>query len=252
HFSVLDRWATDDPANALIARFVIQIPPPPSAAREPAATGPGILTRVHAVPFRCSRNGPPPSTQTLPGDTARRSPNCWPASALLLTWPQLRPLNRSRIPALPPTAQMSRGDRALADWMLPASPVTLVHVLPCRCQVPGSPKTQTSVGLNAMTPVSSSRSFHRLATDHLEPLECSTNRPGPPTAQTSLAAGALAAAIEPVSPDGSGTTCQLRPFQCSATGVPRAGPTTSVLPNAHALFLPVETTLSRVPYCGGR
>src|SRR5262249_49122487 len=146
-----------------------------SGASENGVTGhAGNMTRVHAVPFRCSRNDARlllATTQMLPGEMASRSPNIRPASALRFTWPQVRPLYRNMMSngavALLATAQMSRGDRALADWMLPASPVTLVHVLPRKCQVPGSPKTQTSVGLKAVTPVSSSRSFHRLATDHL-------------------------------------------------------------------------------------
>lgn len=83
-----------------MARLSIHSPPLPSGARANSVTGhDGNLTRVHAVPFRCCRNpaigrllGGRATTQTLPGATATRSPNCRPVSALLLTRLQLRPL----------------------------------------------------------------------------------------------------------------------------------------------------------------
>src|SRR5215469_8816898 len=122
HLPAPDRWTTVGPVNAFIAKLFIHSPPLPSGARENGVTGhAGNATRVHAVPFRCSRNDARlllATTKMLPGDTARRSPNIRPASALRFTWPQVRPLYRSMMPngavALLATAQMSRGDRALA------------------------------------------------------------------------------------------------------------------------------------------
>lgn len=82
---------------------------------------------------------------------------------------------------LEPNAQISCRDTALAAVMPAARPVTLVHVWPVRCQAPGpepgpgAPKTQTFVGLSAVTPVSSGGRpvvvcGHSLATDHFAPL----------------------------------------------------------------------------------
>src|SRR5260221_12631772 len=62
-------------------------------------------------------------------------------------------------PLRPAIAHMLLGDRALASKMLCPASATLVHVCPLKCQgprpaqCPVPPKTQTSVGLNAVMPV---------------------------------------------------------------------------------------------------
>ena len=151
-------------------------------------------------------------------------------------------------------AHMLAGDRALAVVIPPARPVTLVHVVPCRCQVPapglapGAPNTQTLAGPNAVTPVSSCGSgvsANCLATAHFVPFQCSTYPPRLLTAQMSALPGALTAAISFVRPLGSVACFQAVPFQCSASGAPAVAPLRSVPPNAQAFFLAGATTASR-------
>jgi hypothetical protein len=123
---------------------------------------------------------------------------------------------------------MFAGDRALASTIPSCVAVGLfVQDLPLKCHVPkpgaapGPPNTQTLLGLNAVTPVSSPKPVNRFdAADQLVPLKCRMYPPWSLTAQTSLADGALAALIVSVSPPGSVLAFQLLPCQCSAAGEP--------------------------------
>src|SRR5579863_6555440 len=153
-----------------------------------------------------------------------------------------------------PMAHMSDREMALAVEMAPASPVTLCQVLPRRCQVPmpgkapGPPNTQTSDGLNAVTPVISVASWcsgHVLATDQDVPSQCSAYPVSWLTAQASFGAGVLTAPRVPVSPLGRVAACQLVPFHCSASGAPGVPPDRSVPPTAQALSFPDADTLNR-------
>src|SRR5207248_11174166 len=132
-----------------------------------------------------------------------------------------------------PIAHMLVGDSALAVRMLPASPVTLVHVVPLRCQVPrpgfapGAPNTHTLVGLKAVTPVSSRGSCgsgHFLATDQVVPFQCSAYPVSWLTAQASFGAGVLTAPRVPVSPPGRMVACHFVPFHRAASGAPGVPP----------------------------
>src|SRR5258708_34638165 len=108
-------------------------------------------------------------------------------------------------------AHMLRGAGAVGLKMVCPAPATLVHVCPWRCQVPRPaqcpvpPKTQTSVGLNAVMPVGwnpggpPSREKD-LAIVHLPVCQCSTFPTV--TAQASRGPSALTATTEPTARDG--------------------------------------------------
>src|SRR5262245_29718640 len=113
---------------------------------------------------------------------------------------------------------MLLADGALASKMFRPAPVTLVQVCPCRCQVPRPaqcavpPKTQTFVGLNAVTPVTWGPggppfSEKDLATVHLPLCQCTTFPTV--TAHASRGPSALTAEMKPITRAGMALTCHL-------------------------------------------
>src|SRR5258708_25969973 len=127
-----------------------------------------------------------------------------------------------------------------------ADPAARVDDRPLKCHVPVScaplavvPNPQTSVAETAVRPVIIPLR-QRMASRQRVPFQCRTYLPYWLAAQISVAEGALASLMKPVSPAGRADDVIVRPFQRSATGVLR--PPGVVPPNTHASRPPVATT----------
>src|SRR5215475_3442153 len=127
-----------------------------------------------------------------------------------------------------------------------ADPAARVQDRPLKCHVPVScvplaavPNTQTSVGETAIRPVIIPPR-QRMARRQRVPFQCRTYLPYWLAAQISVAEGALASLMKPVSPAGRADGVIVRPFQRSATGM--LGPPGLVPPKTHASRPPVATT----------